>query len=276
MRTFKRVVAWIVVVLSVVGIVAVLAGIVGSWIVRNQVTDITVNLLTVGETAAANISGGLNRIDDRLNVSQENIATLEGNITDVGEDLEENSLVGEVISNNISDDLAASITDARATAVSIADTVATLDAAINAVNEIPLINLDGFVATLISDVADGLIQLEDNMAEFRTGVQERREERLSDSVDFLTGITANMSGGINDIQTSLNDIDGRLDETAARFADAKVTLPRTFTLVTLAANMALLLVGLAFVSLLLHSWAVAQNPDITLKELTAVEKTESS
>ena len=36
-RTFKRVVAWIVVVLSVLGIVAVLAGIVGSWIVRNTV-----------------------------------------------------------------------------------------------------------------------------------------------------------------------------------------------------------------------------------------------
>ncbi len=268
MRTFKRVVAWIVVVLSVLGIVAVLAGVVGSWIVRNQVTNITVNLLTVGETAVATTSSSLNRIDDRLDVSLGNIATLEDNITGVGEDLAEDSLVGQAIANNISDELAASITEARATAVTIKDTVAALDGAVNAANDIPFVNLDGFAPALIGDVADGLDRLNEDMAEFRSGVQERREERLSNSVDFFTGITTNMSSGIGNIQTSLNEIDDRMDETSTKLAEAKISLPRTFTLITLAVNVALLFIGLAFVSLLLHSWAFAKNPDLTLKEVT--------
>jgi len=272
MRIFKQVVAWIVVVLSVLGLAAMLAGVVGSWIVRNKVTDITVNLLTVGETAVAATSEGLNRVDDRLDVSQENIATLEDDIVSAGEKLDETNLVGTVIANNISEETAASISEARATAVTIAGTVAALDEAVNAANDIPFVNLDGFVPTLIGDAAAGLTQLEEDMAEFRTGVQERREERISTSVDFFTGLTSEMSKTIGDIQTNRNEIDGRMDATSTKLAQAKVSLPRIFTLITLAVNVALLFIALAFASLLLHSWTLAQNPDLTLKELTTAGK----
>lgn len=270
MRTFKLVVAWIVVALSVLGILAVLGGLVASWIVRNKVTEVTVNLLTVGETAVATTSQGLNRIGDRLEVSQQNMATVETNITSVGEDLAETSLVGTVIAGRISEETAASISEAKATAVTIADTVTALDAAINTVNEIPFVNLDGFVSTLVSDLADGLVELDTRMTEFRTGIQERREERVSTAAGFFTGLTSEMSSTIGGIQSRINEIDGRLADTSAKLADAKVSLPRTFTFITLAVNVALLLIGLAFVSLLLHGWVLVKNPDLTLKELATV------
>jgi hypothetical protein len=272
MRTFKQVVAWIVVVLSVLGLLAVLAGIVGSWIVRNKVTDVTLNLLTVGETAVTTTSNGLNRIDDRLEVSQGNITTLENNIVSAGENLAENSLVGTVIANNISEETATSIAEARATAVTIADTVAALDEAVNAANQIPFVTLDGFVPTLVSDAAAGLEQLEADMAAFRAAVQERREERIATSVGLLTGLTSEMSQTIGGIQTNLNEIDSRMAQTSTKLADAKVSLPRTFTLIALAVDVALLLIGLALASLLLHSWAMAQNPDLTLKDLAPARR----
>ncbi|MCZ7670030.1 MAG: hypothetical protein M5U34_24080 [Chloroflexi bacterium] len=49
MKTVKLIIAWILMILAVVGIIAVLAGFVGSWVVRNKVTDVTINLLTVGK-----------------------------------------------------------------------------------------------------------------------------------------------------------------------------------------------------------------------------------
>ena len=69
MRTFRIIVAWILTILAVVGVIVVLAGLVGSWIVRNRVTDVTVELLTVGETAVTMTSDGVNRVDDRLDES---------------------------------------------------------------------------------------------------------------------------------------------------------------------------------------------------------------
>lgn len=271
MRTLKRVIAWILVVLSVLGIVAMLAGLVGSWIIRNRVTDVTLDLLTVGETAVTATSNGLNRIDDRLDKSQANIASLEGDIVSAGENLAETSLVGTVIGRNISEETAASISEARATAVTMAETVAAIDEAIQTANEIPFVTLDGMAATLINDLANDLDQLHASMTEFREGVQQRREERASNAVDFFTGLTAEMSQRIGGVQTKLDEMDGRLNQTSANLAEAKETLPRTFTLITLAVNIILLLVALAFASLLLHSWALAQNPDLTLKDLTAVK-----
>jgi hypothetical protein len=61
-------------------------------------------------------------------------------------------------------------------------------------------------------------------------------------------------------------------QTSTKLADAKVSLPRTFTLIALAVDVALLLIGLALASLLLHSWAMAQNPDLTLKDLAPARR----
>ena len=103
MRTFKKVVGWILVVLAVLGIIAVLIGLVGSWQVRNMATEATLNLLTAGETAMTTLSNGIGRIDDRLAVTQQNIETLESNITSTGADVTENSLVGQAISAQLSE-----------------------------------------------------------------------------------------------------------------------------------------------------------------------------
>jgi len=273
MRTFKKVVAWILVVLSVLGLIGVLIGIVGSWQVRNMATEATLNLLTAGETAVTTLSNGIGRIDDRLAVTQQNIEILESNITSTGADITENSLVGQAISAQISEETAANIAEARATIQTITDAVNTLNAAIDAANAIPFVQLDGFVAELVSDIANGIAELEQNIATFRTGVQERREERISDTVGFFTGITGQMSDRVAQVQSRLDTAENRLSTTTDRLDSAKVRLPRIYTTLTIAANVALLLVGLAFTSLLLHGWALAHNPDLTLKELATGKST---
>ena len=267
MRTFKRVLAWIMVVLSVLGIVVVLGSFVGSWIVRNTVTDVTVELLTVGETAVSSVSTGLNRVDNRLDTSQDNLATLENDIVAAGEKVDEANIVGAVIKRTVSDDTVIAITEARSTAVSLSDTVAALDEAINAANQIPFVNLDGMAFSAVGQVADGLEELESDIADFRVEVQERKEEKIDDSVDFLTGMTNKMSIGIDEVQDNITAVDTRLESTSTNLADAKVTLPRIYTTITVIVNLILLLVGAAFISLLMHSWALAQNPDLTFQTL---------
>ena len=267
MRTFKRVLVWIMVVLSVLGIVVVLGSFVGSWIVRNTVTDVTVELLTVGETAVSSVSDGLNRVDDRLDTSQDNLVILEDDIAAAGETVSDTNVVGTVIKRTTSDETALAITEARSTAVGLADTVAALDAAIEAANQVPFVNLDGVAFSAVGQVADGLEELEEDIAEFRVGVQERKDEKIEDSVDFLTGMTNKMSIGIAEVQSNINAVDTQLAGTSTNLADAKVTLPRIYTTITVVVNLILLLVGAAFISLLMHSWALAQNPDLTFQTL---------
>lgn len=276
MRTFKLVVAWILVALSVLGIIAVLIGLVASWQIRNRATEATVNLLTAGETAVTTLSNGIGRIDDRLAVTQQNIQTLENNITTTGTDVTENSLVGQAISAQISEETAASVAEARATVTAITDAVSTLNAAINAANAIPFVQLDGFIPELVGDIATGIAELEQSVTTFRTGVQQRREDRIADTVVYFTGITAEMSDRVGRVQSRLETAEARLDTTTDRLESAKVRLPRIYTTITIAANVALLLIGVAFGSLLLHGWVLAKNPDLTLKELASGKSSDTA
>jgi hypothetical protein len=261
MRTFKRVTGWFLLVVAVSGIIAILIGIVASWNVRNRVTEITVNLLTVGETAVNTVNAGLGRISDRLDTTLENVQTLETNLTSVGEDLTENSLVREAISANISEETAASISEARATAVTIQEAVIALDETIATVNQLPFVELDGFAVGLVSDLANGLIALEQEITTLRTGIQDRREERIGDTMAFFTGITSQISGRIGEAQSKVNDVQARLTTTSDKMAAAKESLPGIFTILTIGADVILLLVGVAFGSLLLHGWELAKKRD---------------
>jgi len=271
MRTFKLIVAWILTILAVIGVVAVLAGFVGSWIVRNKVTDVTVELLTVGETAVAATSEGVTRVDDRLGESANKVADVESAIYDAGEILKDNSVIGHVISQTIGAELAPALNTARDTVTTIAQLTFALNDAIDAANEIPFVNLDGTVPTLIQDASEGIIQLNDDVTELKTDLVQRREGKIEGGVDKVAGLTTGIAIGIQEVQGNLQTFNTELATISDELAALKISLPRTFTMITIAVNLILLLIGIAFVSLIFHGISFIKNPDQTFNDLTGAK-----
>lgn len=267
MRSFKQVVGWIGVGLSVLGMAAALAGILGSWTLRSRVTEWTSAAFALGQQAGATAAGAVERIDDRLAQAQDRVGTLEEAISGAGQRLGANSLVGTVVANQVSEEAALSIREARATAQALVETVAILDEAIQSANRIPFVNLDGTVPGLVSDLSAGLAQLEADMTAFRTTVQERREERIASQVGRLTDLTTTITERIGTTRAELDAQQARLAELSARLSEAEDALDRRITRLVLLANLALLLAGLAFASLLAHSWRLARNPDLSFEDL---------
>ena len=76
-----------------------------------------------------------------------------------------------------------------------------------------------------------------------------------------------MRTGIGEVQNNIVAVDEQLADTSAKMADAKIRLPRLYTMATLVSNVLLLLIGAAFVSLFMHSWVLAKNPDLTFQAL---------
>lgn len=271
MKTVKLVGAWILMVLAVVGVIVVLAGFVGSWVVRNKVTTVTVNLLTVGETAVSSASDSVNRVDDRLDESVANVNEVETAVLDAGDVLKDNSVIGHVISQTIGAELAPVLNTARDTIVTVAELTFALNDAIDAANEIPFVSLDGTVPTLIQDASTGIVELNDEVTELKTELVERREGRIEGGVDVVTGLTTEISTGIQEIQGNLQAFDTELATISDELAALKVSLPRTFTMITIAVNLILLLIGIAFVSLIFHGISFIKNPDQTLSDLTGAK-----
>lgn len=267
MRTFKLVMAWILTVLAVLGLVLVVVGLVGSWNVRNRVTTATVALLTAGETAVSVGSDGVTRVDERLGESASRVMAVESAVVGAGEVLKDNSLIGAAISVTIGEQLAPALNTTKETAVTIADLTFAINDTINAVNDIPFVNLDGPGATLIQEAADGIVQLNDDVTTLKNELVERREGRIEGGVDTITGYTTVMTQGIQDVQSNLQAFNAELAALSAEIAALKVSLPRTFTLITIGVNLLLLLIAIALVSLLLHGISFIKNPDQTFNDM---------
>ena len=267
MRTFKLVLAWILMVLAVLGVIAVLAGLVGSWMVRNRVTDVTLNLLTAGETIVAATSDSVNQVDDRLGQSADKVIAVEEGVVGAGEVLKDNSIIIALINETIGEELAPAINSAKETAVTVAGFTFALNDTIEAANSIPFVNLDGPAVNLIQGASEGIIQLNNDVTEMKTELVDRREGRIEGGVDVITGYTSGITIGLQEIQSQLQAFDAELAATTAELGALKISLPRTFTMITIGVNLVLLLVGVAFVSLFFHSLSLIKNPDQTFSEL---------
>jgi len=269
MISFKKIAGWIVAVLCVLFLVGIVAGIFGSWVVRNQVTDATVKLLTAGETLIDTASQGFQRVDDRLQQSVDRVNEIEGRIEELGTDLEQNSIIVNVLDTAFGDELGPIISDLRATVEGLANTIFAINDAIDAANNIPLVNLNGTLPTAINDLTAGIIQLDEDVQAAKAEVQAKRQELIEGTVTGLTDRTSRINSRLVESQGKINAVQSELDQTSANFSSLKTSLVRTYTYITLLIDVVLLLFALAFISLLFHAISLIKNPEQSFKELTA-------
>ncbi len=76
---------------------------------------------------------------------------------------------------------------------------------------------------------------------------------------------------LQEIQSQLQAFDAELASMTAELGALKISLPRTFTLITIGVNLALLLIGVAFISLFLHSLSFTKNPDQTFNDMVEIK-----
>ncbi len=269
MKTFKRIVAWIVVIVAIVGILAAIGGMAGSWVVNNRVTSITLNLLTAGQNAIAATSNSVNRIDQRLDVTHERINKIDDRVITAGDELTETSLVVTLVDNLIGDEIRPIIEAVSDTADTIRETATAIDEVIQAVDNIPFVSLDRIDAgaNIFTQIADDITAIETAIDETQAEVQAKREGKIEDVVNTVTGRTDEWRGRVNDVQGRLAEADSRLDTSTANLDDLKISLPRTFLMITLAVNLLFIIMGIAFLSLMFHAVAYLRDSDQTLKEL---------
>jgi chromosome segregation ATPase len=269
MKTFKRIVAWIVVIIAIVGILVALGGLAGSWVVNNRVTTVTLSLLTAGQNAITATSNGVNRIDQRLDVTHERINKFDDRVMAAGDELTETSLVVTLIDNLIGDEIRPIVAAVSDTANTIRETATAIDEVIQAVDNIPFVSLERIDAgaNIFTQIADDISAIETAIDETQAEVQAKREGKIEDVVDTVTGKTDEWRTSVNNAQGRLAEADSRLDNSTANLDDLKISLPRTFLMITLAVNLLFIIMGIAFLSLMFHAISYIKDSDQTLSEL---------
>jgi len=271
MRTFKRIIAWIVVVLAIIGILVSVAGLVGSWVVNNKVTAVTVDLLVAGQKGVMTLNDSVNRVDARLDITHERIDFFDDKVMTAAEELTETSLVVTLIDNLIGDEIRPIIQSISETANVIRDTATAIDEVIGAVDNIPLVSLEKVNPgdNIFTQIADDITAIETAIDETQAEVQANREGKIEDVVSNVTNKTDEWRSSVNKVQGRLGEVDSRLDASFDNMEELKSSLSRTFLMITLAVNLLFIFMGIAFLSLMFHAISFIKNSDQTLGELLA-------
>jgi len=268
-QTIKRIFAAVVAILAVIGVLLMLGAMVGTWIINDQVADLTMDLLGRVDTGIDNVTLVTGQVDDRLGQANDRIQAVEAAAITLGGELEQNRIVLNVISELLGVELGDRIQNVGQTIDSIGSATESIDSTLQTIDALPFISLldDRPRLDLFGELADGIEQLQDDVAETRADIEQRRSEIIDGGVSIVTERTSRMSGRIDNLQQLLADVDSQLATLKTRSQEIQGTFPRTLDLLTILVNLVLLLVVFAFLSLFAHSVALFKRPEQRFAEL---------
>lgn len=176
MSTFKKILAWILVVISVLGILVCSIGVIGSWMVNEQLTTRILNLLTGAQVALSKVETSLTLASTQLHTANSAIATAREAATQLGDRIENNSPVLDTVISVLKDEVGPTVARIRDVFLEIEDRVQTVNSSIELLNnlpgiEIPTLNLEfQGIRDKVKAVEDAVQQLQQNILDFRAGI----------------------------------------------------------------------------------------------------------
>lgn len=166
MRQINRFIAWVIIIMVVIGLLLSGMAIVGSWAVNERITNEIIYVLDGIQTGLSVLQNSLVRLDTALSNSRDLVQTILSTVDQLGGRIEEGSPVLALLTKTVNEDLVIKINAARETVIAIRDAVEAFNAALEAINAIPFID--------VPTLTDQLQTVSDRLADLALVVQELR------------------------------------------------------------------------------------------------------
>ncbi len=250
MNTLKRIFTWIIIVISILGILACLAGVVGSWVVNQRLTDRILSLLSGVQTQLTSAEGSLVNARDQLGTAKTALQSIHEAASQLGSNAEQNSPLLDKISTIFNEKLGPVINSIQERFNPIKEAILSVNSKLEALNALTGLQLPTLTPQLnalndrIQELNQAVQQLRASIQEFKTGVVENLLTPFLAKLDQITNLVSNLEQSVN----------GFLDRThnlQAAIQGLQVSLPKTIDLITILLTILLIWMILAQISLIL-------------------------
>jgi hypothetical protein len=239
MPAWKRVLAILAAVLSVVGIIACLVVVWFSWSLNTPVTESLVRLAAGAERVLAVADTGLTRVNDGLATARQAVTTLEETVVSAGETIVETNLAFAVLDRTVGDTLFPRVIAAHETLSAIAETVVAFNDTLEAVNRLPMVEVPTLTVRL-ENAAERLAAARQRVEELQAGLREIKEEKVSRPVGFITNRTGPLANQLDAVRASVSEAQLQVESALARLAALRERLPRMIDLISIAVTLVML------------------------------------
>ncbi len=271
MNLWRRILAVVIMILSVLMIILSAGGIAGNWFINNTVTHGVVRVLTGVDLALGELDAALGRIDSRLADARAAVATLEESVTTAGEDFAENPVLLTRLSENVDLGIAPAVENLRETVQSIRETIIAIQNTIEAINALPFVSLDDRVSEpgQLQRLSEGITALGQGVQEVRDGIREAKAEVVARVVSRMTSGTSRLDNALATIETATADYQAQVLALRTQAARLQSELTLWLDVASVVITVALLWVILSQVVTFVFGLSVYRNENLFARWLGA-------
>ena len=269
MSFWKRLLAVVVMGLSVALIIACIAGIIGNWVLNKTVTDGTVRVLTGAESALEASDTALRGLDAKLGNARDRITEFEGNVETAGENFVENPVILTALSERLDLGIAPAILDVLDTVRTVREKVIAVQNTIQALNALPFVSIGQNLEEggKLQRLSEGATALNEGVQETRNGVREAKAAAAGRVMFSIGKGTARLESGLESIQTGVQDLQVRVSETRAQVSRLRSRLPFWLDLASIAITLILLWITFSQVVVFVYGLSTYRNENLFVRWL---------
>ncbi|MCU0503577.1 MAG: hypothetical protein MUC51_17800 [Anaerolineae bacterium] len=240
MSAGKRIFAVVIIILSILGIVLCVGGIIGTWIVEDRLTRVTVSLLSSAEEMLQATGNGLVRVETNLQDARDGIADIERLAQGLSDKAKNTNLILVAIEQALSDREFPKLQRAQTTVQGLVESVVAFNTTLEAVNSLPFVEVPTLTQSLNAtrDRVDSALQPVQDLV---TKLNQMKSGVLDASVDFVTTYTTKVETILRTVQGEVQDYLAQIRKLQGAVAAVKARLPFYFTMGAIAITLALLL-----------------------------------
>ena len=267
MDVVKKILAGLVIAISIIGIGVCLVGIFYSWSLNTPVTNAIEGALTGVEKFLTITDEGLSTVSDGLGEAGTAVTTVEDAFVEAGEIINETNLAYELVDRTVGDTLFPKIEHVAGVASTVTSTVVAFNETLEAANKIPFVEVPT-LTTKLEEFSTKITQIQSEVQATRDELQTIKEEKVAKPVNAITDRTTRISSGLAEVEAAIGVVQSDIDASLAEVGVVKSEVARTIDLISIAVTIVLLWIILAQGALILFGFELfkGENP---FKLLTA-------
>ncbi len=252
MRTAKRILSYLGILLAAILIVSFLAGIIFSWRINASIKSAAFSYITTGENLTSIVRKGVAQVESRVDNLYAKTSGVESALIKLSGNLQDKGLVLTLLPPETEKELTDSIQEVMDTYNSIRDTIISIKQLYLSISKIPFVNLPMPDDDLIQQTTQVTERLHRSVNELTTRIEEFRTKSAA-TVDSSLAFVTEINKVIEEINNRLNHLDNQLYATQMGLARLKTNLPPLLNLITVIGD--IFLVWLIFANVAVIRWS---------------------
>jgi methyl-accepting chemotaxis protein len=266
MKNLTRILAVIVMVISILVLVLSLAGVVGTWIVRGGLAGDLERVATAAEARATIVKGRLDRVDTVLTRAQDQLARVEQDVQAFGSDLDQNRPLLAAISDKLGLELGPLFDSVREIMTTVREAVAAINSAAEAINAIPFVSVPVPSMEKADKLSQDVESLRTQVRDLRAAIDAKRSEIIGGAVSVITTPTAQIGSILGEMQATVSVYSQEVGALQERLSNFAASIERWLTWLAVILTLILLWFALSQAGLLVLGWRLYSGRDLLARE----------